>query len=219
MPPQTTHTHYPTTLSAPARALILFVIGFVISIIIDHLQKEHNITRYPASATLFDSASWLPISWGFSAMLVGTVYPALDSYFLKQKSSPQSRPSRQEWSSVLRCCGGFIGVNYATSKLPWTSSIQVSITLAFLAIGLWFLFDRTLHGFIVSAVFAIIGTMVVFFLVSRGFYSFTKADFFGVRSWLPCILHSSSICFGSIGRQLAHPLDTDGCVDTDKKNS
>lgn len=33
--------------------------------------------------------------------------------------------------------------------------------------------------------------------------SFTKADFFGVRSWFPCLLYSGSILFGSIGRQLA----------------
>ncbi|KAJ3101204.1 Insulin-induced protein 2 protein [Phlyctochytrium bullatum] len=183
----------------PARAVVLFALGFLFSIIIDHLQKEHNITRYPPHhSQVFSTASWVPLCCGFSGCLVGTVYPLSDVLLLKK---PQK--VRREWASVIRCCGGFIGVNYAASKLPWTSSVQVSITLALLAIGLWFLFDRTWHGFVISAVVAVIGTWVVYMLVKHGAYSITKPDFYGVRSWFPCILYSSSICFGSIGRQLA----------------
>ncbi|KAJ3095819.1 Insulin-induced protein 2 protein [Phlyctochytrium planicorne] len=191
--PPTSPLYYPT------RAVILFALGFIFSVIIDHLQKEHNITRYPSNVTqLFSTASWVPLCCGFSGCLVGTAYPLMDHVLLRRPHKV-----RREWSSVIRCCGGFIGVNYAASKLPWTSSVQVSITLALLAVGLWFLFDRTWHGFIISAVFAIVGTWVVYMLVKHGAYSITKPDFFGVRSWFPCILYSSSICFGSIGRQLA----------------
>lgn len=47
------------------------------------------------------------------------------------------------------------------------------------------------------------GTNLVFSsFVYCFFCSFTRADFFGVGSWIPCILYSSSVCFGSIGRQL-----------------
>ncbi|KAI9354869.1 insulin-induced protein family, partial [Zopfochytrium polystomum] len=180
------------------RALLLFALGFLFAVIIDHLQKEHNITRYPPNIPkLFSSASWMPLCCGFAGCLVGTLYPYLDTFFLQR---PQRL--RREWSSVIRCCGGFIGVNYAASKLPWTSSVQVSLTLALLAVGLWFLFDRTWHGFVISAVFATVGTWIGFLLVSNGAYRWTQADFFGMRSWLPCILYSSCVCFGSIGRQL-----------------
>ena len=147
-------------------------------------------------------------------MLVGVMYPVLDYWIGLKSTNPSGRSGgvgggsgvggrstkkvKREWSSVIRCCGGFMGVNYAASviclfkirilsfgflirhikqtffpppqKLPWTSSIQVSLTLALLALGLWFLFDRTLHGFIISAVFASVGTWVVFILVSNGVY-------------------------------------------------
>lgn len=106
-------------------------------------------------------------------------------------------------------------MNYAASKLPWTSSIQVSITLALLAMGLWYMFDRTVHGFLLSTLFATVGkklsvfltsniqgTWVGFVLVANGAYTWTKADFFGVRSWLPCILYCAAVCFGAIGRQM-----------------
>lgn len=98
--------------------------------------------------------------------------------------------------------GGFIGVNYAASKLPWQSSASVSLTLALLAVGLWFLFDRTVHGFITSTVLSLIGTGAGMMLVMGKEYEFIKADFYGIRSWLPCVLYCGCICFGSIGRQL-----------------
>lgn len=69
-----------------------------------------------------------------------------------------------------RCFGGFIGVNYAASKLPWTSSLQVSCTLALISVGLWFWFDRTFHGFMISFTVASFGTMVAYMLVLHGWY-------------------------------------------------
>ncbi|KAJ3412349.1 D-tyrosyl-tRNA(Tyr) deacylase [Chytridiales sp. JEL 0842] len=59
--------------------------------------------------------------------------------------------------------------------------MQVSLTLALLAVGLWFLFDRTWHGFIISAICAAIGTWVVFLLVANGAYNARKI--LNLRLW------------------------------------
>ncbi|KAF9099504.1 Insulin-induced protein 1 protein [Mortierella sp. AD031] len=189
----------------PIRALILFVLGFVFSLVIDHLQAQHRLIQYPTQTAalsnmyrLWDTASWLPPTCGASAVLIGTIYPLGDYLWWGQRVHRNNR----DWSSVMRCFGGFIGVNYAASKLPWTSSLQVTCTLALISIGLWFWFDRTFHGFMISFAVASAGTLVAYFLVANGWYSFTRADVFGVGSWIPCILYSSSVCFGSIGRQL-----------------
>ncbi|KAF9212636.1 Insulin-induced protein 2 protein [Podila verticillata] len=185
----------------PIRASVLFVLGFVFSLIIDHLQTQHQLIEYSKAtlaSPLWDTAGWLPPTCGASAVLIGTIYPLGDYLWWGQRVDRINR----DWSSVMRCMGGFIGVNYAASKLPWTSSMQVSCTLALISVGLWFLFDRTLHGFMISLTVASFGTTVAYFLVLHGWYSFTRADFFGVGSWIPCILYSSSVCFGSIGRQL-----------------
>ncbi|KAI8823568.1 insulin-induced protein-domain-containing protein [Fimicolochytrium jonesii] len=180
------------------KALALFILGFAFSIIIDLFLQEHDITRYPRNVSqLFSTASWVPLCCGSSALLIGTLHPLLD-YALFGRPHKYNR----DWSSVMRCCGGFIGVNYAATKLPWTSSIQVSMVLALSAIWLWLMFDRSPHGFFLSSTVAILGTWFAQFLVSNGMYSFTKADFFGVRSWFPCMLFSGAIMFGSIGRQL-----------------
>ncbi|KAJ1341001.1 hypothetical protein BSLG_004474 [Batrachochytrium salamandrivorans] len=72
--------------------------------------------------------------------------------------------------SFLSDCPHHKGVCYAASKLTLSSSLQLSLTLALLAIGIWFLFDRTLHGFIISFTGATIGTIVVLILVRHGVY-------------------------------------------------
>ncbi|KAG0055102.1 Insulin-induced protein 1 protein [Gryganskiella cystojenkinii] len=183
----------------PIRALILFALGFAFSLVIDHLQTQHHLIEYPSNIhQLWDTASWLPPTCGASAVLIGTIYPLGDYLWWGKRVNRNGR----DWSSVMRCIGGFIGVNYAASKLPWTSSLQVSCTLALISVGLWFWFDRTVHGFVISLLVATMGTLVAYLLVLNGWYSFTRADFFGVGSWIPCILYSSSVCFGSIGRQL-----------------
>ncbi|KAF9351564.1 Insulin-induced protein 1 protein [Mortierella sp. AD094] len=190
---------FPVSLYYPIRALILFVLGFAFSLVVDHLQTQHNLIKYPSNMhQLWDTASWLPPTCGFSAVLIGTLYP-LGDYLRRERCVERNT---YDMSSVIRCFGGFIGVNYAASKLPWTSGMQTTFTLALISIGLWFWFDRTFHGFLISLTVALVGTMVAYVLVLNGWYSFTRADFFGVGSWIPCILYSSSVCFGSIGRQL-----------------
>ncbi|CAJ0636753.1 479_t:CDS:2 [Entrophospora sp. SA101] len=159
----------------------LFLLGSLASFVVDHLLTQNNITQYPKDiAKLIDTAAWIPLTCGFSAVLVGSLFPLADYLFMYKPNEFQ-----REWSNVMRCIGGFIGVAYAATKLPWSSNYQVSCTLALISIVLWFLFDRTKHGFIMSTLFSSIGTIVMYILVSNGIYSFTHADFFGVRSWIP----------------------------------
>ncbi|KAF9198754.1 Insulin-induced protein 1 protein [Haplosporangium sp. Z 27] len=183
----------------PIRALILFILGFAFSLVTDNLQTQHNLIKYPSNIhQIWDTASWLPPTCGLSAILIGTLY-ALGDYL---RWGRRIERNSNDLSSVIRCIGGFIGINYAASKFPWTSGIQATLTLAMISIVLWYWFDRTLQGFLISSTVALVGTMVTYFLVLNGWYSLTRADFFGVGLWIPCILYSSSVCFGSIGRQL-----------------
>ena len=75
--------------------------------------------------------------------------------------------------------------------------------MATLAVGLWYFFDRTWHGFILAVVVAIVGTASVRIIVSAGAYTFVKADFFGIRSWIPCVFFAAGVVFGAAGRRLS----------------
>ncbi|TPX64267.1 hypothetical protein SpCBS45565_g06009 [Spizellomyces sp. 'palustris'] len=159
----------------PPRAVALFALGFAFSVMIDHFQQEHDITRYPRNVKqLFSTASWVPLSCGFAACLDGrTFYDAVEDLLVWV-----SALLRQSVMLYQQCTKAFLvafiainsGVNYATSKLPWTSSQQVSIVLALSAIWLWLMFDRTWHGFVLSLLVAVIGTWVAQYFVCSGMY-------------------------------------------------
>ncbi|CAG8553933.1 831_t:CDS:2 [Diversispora eburnea] len=89
------------------------------SFVIDHLLTQNRITEYPENiAKLIDTAAWIPPTCGLSAILVGTLFPVAD-YWLKRK--PQE--FQREWSNVVRCLGGFIGIAYAATCILYSSSI------------------------------------------------------------------------------------------------
>jgi len=47
---------------------------------------------------------------------------------------------------VLRCSACFIGINHASAKVEYPSTLQLAVTLAALCCCLWWGFDRSLSG-------------------------------------------------------------------------
>ncbi|CAJ0766701.1 19594_t:CDS:1, partial [Entrophospora sp. SA101] len=89
----------------------LFLLGSLASFVVDHLLTQNNITQYPKDiAKLIDTAAWIPLTCGFSAVLVGSLFPLADYLFMYKPNEFQ-----REWSNVMRCIGGFIGVAYAAT--------------------------------------------------------------------------------------------------------
>ncbi|RKP00255.1 hypothetical protein CXG81DRAFT_13452, partial [Caulochytrium protostelioides] len=146
---------------------------------------------------LLNSAFWLPVACGLASWMVGTLFPLLDVY---RAQDPRPRQRHQDWSTVLRCLGAFIGLNYAALTMPWHDAPVVSISLSGMSIMQWLLFDLTLHGLVLATVSAACGTGMGWVLVRYGLYAFTEADFFGVRSWFPAIMWSGSLSLGCLAR-------------------
>ncbi|KAJ3072983.1 Insulin-induced protein 2 protein [Podochytrium sp. JEL0797] len=145
----------------------------------DQVQNYHhyNHHRYNNLHTSITSIPiWIPISFGFTAVVIGYLYPLLDRWL-------HTRAARPELSTVVRLIGGVMGVNYAASKLDFASALQENGAVCLLSLGLWFLFDSTRHGFLVSSLVAGVGAGVK---VEAGAGS----------------LFLMSVCFGEIGRLL-----------------
>lgn len=146
-----------------------------------------------------------------------------------------------DWETVVRGIGAFIGIAFAIvrshfqssgleisltrlqRRLPWQSTLQVSLTLAFLNPVLWYLIDRSKPGFCLSSFIGIIGTAVVLGVspdlvptptalsqVSQS-VSFDHPipeglisnESIGAWTWMASVLFCSTLCFGNIGRKLA----------------
>lgn len=183
------------------RALVLFSVGTFFSIVLNLLQKQRGIPNLPEALAFFND--YLANDWwvhpvvGVAAACIGLLYP----FFDKRLGEPLR--FKTEWSSVMRCVAVFVGINHASAKLDFANNMQLSLTLAAMSIGLWWLFDRSGSGFGLGVGIAVLATIITQLVVYCGIYRYTKADFLFVRSWLPCIFFSGGVTVGNIGRQLA----------------
>ena len=145
---------------------------------------------------------------------------------------PGSRGGRADielgayWNPVVRSIGAFVGIAFAIRRLPWQSTLQVSLTLALVNPVLWYLVDRSKPGFILSTFVGIAGTVVAYGVnpqivpppatsslpasmanASHGGIllgdSLITNESIGVMTWISSVLFCSSVCFGNIGRRLA----------------
>ena len=148
-----------------------------------------------------------------------------------------------EWNPVVRSIGAFIGIAFAIvcpilcfwimnsllirlqRRLPWQSTLQVSLTLALVNPVLWYLIDRSKPGFILAATIGIFGTFVLLGInpemvpspatpspsangsngsVESVVPSYLMShEIIGVWTWVASVLFCSCVCFGNIGRKLA----------------
>lgn len=112
-------------------------------------------------------------------------------------------------------------------RLPWESTLQVSLTLALVNPVLWYLVDRSKAGFLLSSVVGLAGTALCLGInpnmvpapaaaipslhvnttkttyQSMGNEALVRVESFGVGTWIASVLFCSCVCFGNIGRRLA----------------
>jgi hypothetical protein len=180
------------------RGTLLFIVGVFFALVLNLLQVQRQVTLFPdVLDNIFSSAWWVPPSCGTAAALIGLLYPYCDKHLGERHCY------KQEWSGVMRCIAVFVGINHASAKIDFANNMQLSLTLAAMSLGLWWLFDRSRSGFGLGVSIAVLATLVTQLLVYNGIYRYTAPDFLYVRSWLPCIFFSGGITMGNIGRQLA----------------
>ncbi|XP_041365293.1 insulin-induced gene 2 protein-like [Gigantopelta aegis] len=181
------------------RGAVLFTVGVFFALVLNLLQVQRQVTVFPPEvlASLFSSAWWVAPSCGTAAAIIGLLYPYLD------RTLGEAHYYKREWSGVMRCVAVFVGINHASAKIDFANNMQLSLSLAAMSIGLWWLFDRSRSGFGLGVGIAVLATFVTQLLVYNGVYRYTEPDFLFVRSWLPCIFFSGGVTMGNIGRQLA----------------
>ncbi|TKA82129.1 hypothetical protein B0A49_00186 [Cryomyces minteri] len=159
-----------------------------------------------------------------------------------------------EWNLVVRSIGAFLGIAFAIvsptndppstktaisvltraiqRKLPWQSTLQLSLTLALANPAIWYLLDRSRPGFVLSSLVALSGTAILLGInpalvpnpATRPNKAFRNAtgetgagtgreggfvggwvsyESIGVATWIASVLFCSCVCFGNIGRRLA----------------
>ncbi|KAF3912157.1 hypothetical protein ABW21_db0206319 [Orbilia brochopaga] len=233
------------------RGTLLFISGASYGLIIAHLHDRSRIAPVKVPVER-DTPGYLAF-WGVAAVVLGSLLPWVDrmweEYVWESGSDADGsaavtdrhpsvvsvvegvdaavvvgeRDITPVWNPAVRSIGAFVGIAYAIRKLPWQSTLQASLTLAFVNPVLWYLLDRTRTGFWLSSFVAIFGSM---FLIgfNPDFVAIPSDDGVGIveklrmtaaagdgvqmqvvgaTTWIASVLYVSCLCFGNIGRRLS----------------
>ncbi|KAE9366328.1 hypothetical protein N431DRAFT_351821 [Stipitochalara longipes BDJ] len=236
--------HKPTTLELGwklgLRGILLFGMGMGYGLLVRHLHDDRQLAPFQVEGIIKprNDAGYL-LFWGIAGVALGSLLPWVDTLFaVPELDTPVFEKKKEEeeesesgiwgadWTPVVRSVGAFVGIAYAIRKLPWTSTLQASLTLALVNPVLWYLIDRSKPGFILSTAVGATGTALL--LVSNpdmmpspasAFNSTSKYPYFGKGNnwagewagrdsiegavWILSVLFCSCVCFGNIGRRLA----------------
>lgn len=231
------------------RVLLLFATGMGFGFLIQHLLDEKQPSSILFKIISDRKIEWIYLlSWGMSGVTIGTLLPLMDqppsidkhisqgsvissvSTANKETSSKQFDILDQDWTPIIRSVGAFVGITYALRKLSWTSNFQASLALTIVNPVLWYLFDRSRPGFLLSTLVGFSGTALLLLLKSKFIVTLTDQTPLIIKNsnllqakvetnpillslvdgenledsiWILSILFCSCVCFGTIGRRLA----------------
>ncbi|KAF2644190.1 hypothetical protein P280DRAFT_226981 [Massarina eburnea CBS 473.64] len=235
--------HY-TVVAGKLATLTLF--GVVYGVVVSHLHDSRELAAVRVEGV--DRESWVYLaSWGFAGLSLGSLLPYIELAWggTEATSTPPPPPSAENdgedtdktlserLNDIVRSVGAFMGIAFAIRRLPWQSTLQLTITLALVNPALWYILDRSKPGLSFSLIVTSVLTSFIFLsnpdvLPSPSLPATTNATsapssahaasfppgedlFAGVVSyetlaivtWVGSVLFCSCVCFGSIGRRLA----------------
>jgi len=225
------------------RTLALSGVGMLYGLLISHLHDRQEIA--PVKMEGLDRQGWPYYTfWSIAGVLLGEAMPQVDKLWAPREDEdieePEDDVARRrhnsgDWMDVVRSIAAFVGIAFAIRKLPWESTLQLSLTLALANPAVWYLIDRSPAGLVLSSLVAVTGTAVLLGInpallpsptpsqVLRGHVarhgngvggittteelvlSVFSHESIGVASWIASVLFVSSVCFGNIGRRFAAP--------------
>jgi hypothetical protein len=162
-------------------ALVIFAIGFVVSLAGDATHVASGTTRYEWEGVpvLWRSAVWFPFAVG------GAVLAAA---WAAERFAPPALRLRGRTDAALGAAMVLALYALTAALRGEPSTVSVVLTGA-LAVGVWAWWDPSPRAFAVGAVAAVAGPLAEAAIVAAGAASYAPdADgLLGVAAWLPCL--------------------------------
>ncbi|KAH7041022.1 insulin-induced protein-domain-containing protein [Microdochium trichocladiopsis] len=250
VPPLTTSSYSTIAMYTGLRTLVLGGLGVLYGVGVAEVQDRHKIAPVHVDgllSMLYNDWRYMAF-WGLSGVLFGSLLPWFDNVWEKAQN-PSSQtvvecsveddedPERQkgpstDWALAVRGIGTFVGIAFAIRKLPWNSTLQLSLTLAMVNPVLWFLIDRSTPGFLVSSAVGLAGSVVLLGLKPEMVATPAGSSYNTMMSydqqqnasnvhldtlllggwadqrtletgiWMLSVLFCCALCFGNIGRRM-----------------
>lgn len=232
---------------------MLFSMGMLYGLLVRHLHDDRQLAPFQVEGIIKPRNDWrYLVFWGVSGVALGSLLPWVDGFWEEnfeasktglergeRSTSPDSEEAEldssglfgADWTPVIRSVGAFVGIAFAIRKLPWTSTLQASLTLFLVNPVLWYIIDRSRTGFLLSSSVGFIGTLLLLpsnssFLPSPkssayrmnssfpsngngmgddmgGLGNYVSRESIEGGIWILSVLFCSCVCFGNVGRRLA----------------
>ncbi|KAF2474690.1 uncharacterized protein BDR25DRAFT_280151 [Lindgomyces ingoldianus] len=216
----------------------LFLFGLVYGVIVSHLHDTRELAAVRVGGV--DRESWIYLgAWGFAGVVLGSLLPYVDLLWdghtndnqvqLVEPEKDAESSLSEQWNEIVRSVGAFVGIAFAIRRLPWQSTLQLTLTLALVNPALWYILDRSKPGLSFSLIVTSLLTSFIFLSnpdvlpspalpattnsthLPSGAQGIQEELFAGVVSyeslavvtWVGSVLFCSCVCFGNIGRRLA----------------
>lgn len=167
-------------LAITGKLLSLFAFGAVYGVIVAHLHDARELAAVNVGGV--DRGSWRYIAgWGVAGLVFGTMLPWVDSITDGGRETGGNRGAREskgekgmgreeeegksggeKLNELLRSVAAFAGIAFAIRRLPWESTLQLTLTLALVNPALWYILDRTRNGLSFSLIATSILTSFIF---------------------------------------------------------
>ncbi len=170
----------------------LFVSGATIGTLLDALQVNSRVERYPAPA-LYGEVWWVPLLMGSAVVAIGYSQVLVDPLLGHRRST------RHLWLTLSE--QGWLILAYLITVLSMGALATAGLLLLIYA-NFWLLAGSSWQNILFSIVTAITGSLIEMTLVASGAFSYTKPDLLGVPLWLPCLYAIASLAVGDLGRNL-----------------
>ncbi|KAM0274438.1 hypothetical protein ACHAQH_007846 [Verticillium albo-atrum] len=225
-----------STLFLTARVAVLFLLGMGYGALVTRLHDKHQLAALSVEGVIRPGFNWTYLTlWGVSGVTLGALLPWFDGVWEeafggdtaavddgRDEPSDKAGSPSTDWALGVRSIGAFVGIVFAIRRLPWASTLQLSLTLALVNPFLWYLIDRSKPGFLLSATVGLIGSALLMGVNPEmmptpstpsfrnetlseplTFGGFANQETVETGIWMLSVLFCSCVCFGNIGRRLA----------------
>lgn len=166
----------------------LFMFGVIYGLIVSHLHDTRQLSAVHLEG--MDRENWIYLtSWGVFGVVLGSLLPYVDLAWSghttaetadeKESEKDGQSPVSEQINDVVRSVAAFVGIAFAivshwaarksTSilthhqrRLPWQSTLQLTLTLALVNPALWYILDRSKPGLSCSLIVTSILTSFIF---------------------------------------------------------
>jgi hypothetical protein len=166
----------------------LFLFGVAYGLIVSHLHdtRQLSVVRFEG----MDRENWIYLaSWGFFGVALGSLLPYVDVAWSghppeseveqEESESDGQSPVSEQINDVVRSVAAFVGIAFAIvsrviitfssnhanilqRRLPWQSTLQLTLTLALVNPALWYILDRSKPGLSCSLIVTSVLTSFIF---------------------------------------------------------